>query len=192
MKINAGYVISGLAVVILGLAFFTPLGKQFSFKVNDLTLTGASTELPDKFYNLNDESMNVELKGYNGTADANLTDFRGKVVFLNFWGSWCPPCVEEMPSIQQLYEEKGDEVAIVLVTMNDKPEKFVPFLQKNNYTMPVYEAKSLLPKALMPGSFPTTFIVNKKGEVVKKEVSSKDWNSPETHQMLNKLLRESI
>lgn len=190
MKKNAGYIISGVALIILGLAFFTPLGEQFSVKVNDTAFLGASKELPDREIDLQSDKMNVELKGFNGTQDANLTDFRGKVVFLNFWGSWCPPCVEEMPSIQKLYEERGNEVEIVLITMQDKPDVFVPFLQKRDYTMPVYEAESLLPKALMPGSFPTTFILDKSGKVALKEVQTKDWASPEVYELLDKLLKE--
>src|SRR5690606_8047080 len=115
---------------------------------------------------------------------------RGKVVFLNFWGSWCPPCVAEMPSIQELYESKGNQIAFVLIAMNDKPEKFVPFLQENKYSMTVYEANSLLPKVLIPGSFPTTYIIGKDGEVVLKEISAADWNSPEVNQLIDKLLAE--
>lgn len=158
--------------------------------MNELTLSGPSTEKPEREFSLNDEMMAVELKGYNGTPDANLSGFRGKVVFLNFWGSWCPPCVAEMPGIQKLYEAKGKDVAFVLITMKDKPEKFVPFLQEHRYSMPVYEANSLLPKVLIPGSFPTTYIINKKGEVVLKEIRSADWNSLQVNELIDKLLKE--
>ncbi len=190
MKIDKGFIISGFFLVILALMFFTPLGDKFTTKMNELTLSGPSTEKPERYFNLNDENMNIDLKGYNGTADANLKDFRGKVVFLNFWGSWCPPCVAEMPGIQKLYESKGESVAFVLITMKDKPGKFVPFLQEHNYTMPVYEANSLLPKVLIPGSFPTTYILNKKGDIVLKEVRSADWNSAEFNQLIDKLIKE--
>lgn len=187
MKINAAYVISGVAIVVLGLAFFTPLGKQFSYKVNDVTLTGASKELPNREFSLNDNDMKIKLKGYNGTADANLSDFKGKVVFLNFWGSWCPPCVAEMPSIQKLYEDKGNEIAMVLITMNDRPEKFIPYLQENKFSMPVYEAESLLPKKFRPGSFPTTYIIDKEGQVVMKEIQSRDWSTQTIYKFLDDL-----
>lgn len=190
MKINSGYVISGAALIILALIFFTPLSGILVSKVNDVTLTGQSAELPNREFNLNDDNLNIGLTGFNGTSDSNLANSRGKVTFLNFWGSWCPPCVEEMPSIQQLYDAKGDQVSFVLITMQDKPERFVPFLEENNYSMPVYEANNLLPKALIPNSFPTTFIINKKGEVVMRVTRTKDWNQPEVHQLLDELLAE--
>lgn len=190
MKIDRGIIISGIFLVVLGLIFFTPIGKKFTTKLNELTLSGQSTEKPEREFSFYDDNLAISLKGYNGTPDANLADFRGEVVFLNFWGSWCPPCVAEMPSIQKLYESKGNQIKIVLITMNDRPEKFVPFLQENKYTMPVYEANSLIPKVLIPKSFPTTYLIDKKGEVVLKEIKSEDWNSPEVHNLIDKLLKE--
>src|SRR5690606_29152824 len=190
MKLDKGIIISIVALILLGLFFFTPVGDWATSFLNEKTLAGQSTEKPIRTFNLNDENTDIELKGYNGTPDANLKDFRGKVVFLNFWGSWCPPCVEEMPGIQKLYETKGDQMAIVLITMKDRPEKFLPFLQENNYSMPVYEASSLLPKQLIPGSFPTTYILNKKGEIVLKEIKSVDWGSDEALSMVQKFIDE--
>ena len=190
MKIDKRIIFSAIILLLLGLFFFTPVGDWATDLLNKKTLSGQSVEKIDRNFNLNEEELSIALKGYNGTPDANLADFRGKVVFINFWGSWCPPCVEEMPSIQKLYESKGQEVAFVLITMKDQPEKFIPFLKKHNYTMPVYEASSLLPKKLIPGSFPTTYILNKKGEVVLKEIKSKDWNRPEMQEMINQLVSE--
>src|SRR5690606_31689871 len=131
-----------------------------------------------------------DLTGYNGASEGNLKEHRGKVVFLNVWGSWCPPCVGEMPSIQKSYEAKGEQVSFVLITMQDKQERIVPVLEKHNYSMQVYEANRLLPKALITNAFPTTFIINKKGEVVEKVTRSRNWNEEEVHKMLDKLLAE--
>lgn len=188
MKIDKRILVSLFILIFLVLAFFTPAGNWFKEKMNEKTLHGPSTEKPLREFSLMDENMAIELQGFNGHPNTNLADFRGKVVFLNFWGSWCPPCVKEMPSIQALYESKGKEIAIVLITMKDKPEKFVPFLEKNNYTMPVYEATSLLPKVIIPKSFPTTYIINKEGEVVLKDIKSNDWNSSEIHDLLDGLI----
>ena len=188
MKIDKGIIISGIALILLALFFFTPVGDWVKGLINEKTLAGPNTEKPLREFSLNDENLAISLKGYNGTPDANLADFRGQVVLLNFWGSWCPPCVAEMPSIEQLYQNYGDKIKIVLITMNDKPEKFVPYLQENKYSMPVYEANSLIPKVLIPKSFPTSYIIDKNGEVVMKEIKSRDWNSQEIHDLLDKLL----
>jgi thiol-disulfide isomerase/thioredoxin len=190
MKADKGIIISGIILVLLGLFFFTPVGDWVTSQLNEKTLAGPNKEKPVREFSLNDENMAISLKGYNGTPDANLKDFKGKVTVLNFWGSWCPPCVEEMPSIQKLYEARGKEINIVLITMKDKPEKFLPFLQSNHYTMPVYEANSLLPKVLIPGSFPTTYILNKEGNIIMKEIKSRDWNSPEIHKILDELVHK--
>lgn len=191
MKLDKRILFGGIGLVILALFFFTPIGDWATDMLNKKTLSGQSVEKIDRNFNLNDEALAISLKGYNGTADTNLAELRGKVVFINFWGSWCPPCVEEMPSIQKLYASKGDQIAMVLITMKDRPEKFVPYLQENQYTMPVYEANSLLPKSMIPGSFPTTYILNKKGEIVLKEIKSKDWNAPEVHELIEKLIQEN-
>lgn len=190
MKIDKGFLISGIAMVLLLLFFFTPVGDWVKGVANEKSLAGPNTEKPVHDFSLNDEELAVSLKGYNRASDANLADFRGDVVFLNFWGSWCQPCVEEMPSIQKLYETHQKNVRFVLIAMMDKPEKFEPFLLENDYTMPVYEASSLIPKVLMPRVYPTTYIINRKGEVVMKEISTKDWNSLEINQLMYQLIGE--
>ena len=131
----------------------------------------------------------IELKGMN-VPDSNLKNFKNKNIFLNFWGTWCPPCRAEWPSIQALYESKKDqELNFVLIAMQDQEESVVKFLQENNYTAPVYIAKSPISDKLLPKAFPTTFLLNKKGEIIYKEDASKDWNSKETLQFIDAWLK---
>lgn len=186
MKANKQIIFA--VVVILGLIaiMFTPIGTFFKSKMEDNShLAGSEVELTDSDYD-------IDLIGHNGAKNTNLIDFKksGEVVFINFWGSWCPPCVAEMPTIQKLYEAKGQKVKFVLVAIQDKPKAFNPFLQKNNYTMPVYEPNSPISNNMLPKVFPTTYILNKKGEIVLKETKTRDWNDKEINALLDKLIAE--
>lgn len=130
------------------------------------------------------EELNVHLKGVN-VPDASLADFKDKVVFLNFWGTWCPPCRAEFPTIQKLYEAKKDKVQFVLIAMQDEEEKVKQFLKEHNYNTPVYLATSPLPEKMLPKVFPTTFILGKNGRILKKDDGASDWNSASVHQFID-------
>ena len=68
----------------------------------------------------------------------DLADYRGQVLFVNFWGSYCPPCVEEMPDLQKVYDELAGENFLILgVNVEESPEKVNAFVQENNITFPV-------------------------------------------------------
>lgn len=108
-----------------------------------------------------------------------LSDYKGKVVFLNFWATWCPPCREEMPDIEALYEEygKSEEDIIFLGVANPSTEEYpnnndvsreevIAFLEENQYTFPVVfdETGELLLQYFIT-SFPTTFLIDKEGNI---------------------------
>lgn len=109
-----------------------------------------------------------------------LSDYKGKVVFLNFWATWCPPCKKEMPDIEEIYKEYGlneDEV-VVLGVANPKSKEYpnnsdedkeyiTSFLEKNAYTFPtVFDETGETYGSYFISSFPTTFIITKEGEVL--------------------------
>jgi thiol-disulfide isomerase/thioredoxin len=137
---------------------------------------------------ISEEDYDIALKGIN-VPDSNLKNFSKKNLFLNFWGTWCPPCRAEWPSIEALYKSKKGKIDFVLIAMQDQEESVVKFLQENNYTAPVYIAKSPISDKLLPKAFPTTFLLNKKGEIIYKEDASKDWNSKETLQFIDAWLK---
>ena len=124
---------------------------------------------------LSDDVLNIDLKGIN-TSSTNLKNLRGKVLFLNFWGTWCPPCRTEWPTIQKLYELREDKLEFVLIAMQDQEEDVKKFLKENNYTVPVYIAESPLDPKVLPVAFPTTYLIGKDGRILKKEDSSMDWS----------------
>ena len=117
-----------------------------------------------------------------------FSDLRNTVVILNFWATWCSPCVAEMPELQALHKKYGDRVAFVLVT-NEKPEVVEAFMEKNEYVMPVFYLASEAPATLSFNAFPTTFIISKDGRVVSKKTGAANWNSKATEKILEELLK---
>jgi len=122
-----------------------------------------------------------------------LKQFKGKVVFLNFWATWCGPCKEEMPSMEALHQQFRQKGFVFLTISVDyeglKPVK--EFIEKHRYTFPVL----LDPKCDTLDPFevkgiPTTLIIDKNGRLRGKVVSGRDWKGSEVIQLLNLLLQE--
>lgn len=112
----------------------------------------------------------IRFKDINGKV-IDLGSLKGKVVFLNFWATWCPPCQAEMPSIQKLYTQFKDDPDFVflLVDADSKLPEAQQFMQKKKYTMPVFEVASNIPEQLFKGSLPTTIVFDKKGRITFNE-----------------------
>lgn len=108
----------------------------------------------------------IRFKDINGKV-VDLGNLKGKVVFLNFWATWCPPCLAEMPSIQKLYTQfaADPDFVFLLVDADSKLPEAKQFMQKKKYSMPVYEVASNIPEQLFKGSLPTTIVFDKKGRI---------------------------
>lgn len=112
-----------------------------------------------------------------------------KPVFLNVWATWCPPCVAELPSIEDLYVEYGKDVNFILVS-NEDPNTIKKFIEKKGYSdLPVYYA-SYAPKDFSSQSIPATFIVSNKGKVMVKKKGAAKWNSDKTKRLFEQLIKE--
>ncbi len=123
----------------------------------------------------------------NGPVDFSVS--KGNVIIVNFWATWCPPCVAEMPSFQKLYNLYGGEVDFYFVS-SEKPEALQKFLSKNSYSLPVYVQNQQAPDMLLSNALPTTFLISKKGEIIINETGAADWNSDKVKRILDKLLKE--
>jgi peroxiredoxin len=121
-------------------------------------------------------ATNFTLTGLDGKSHA-LSDYRGKVVFLNFWATWCPPCRAEMPSMQKLYLA-WDQTRYVMLTVNLRETKEVvrAFADKNGYTFPILlDETGAIASQYRVSGIPTTLIINENGTVVNKTVGSREW-----------------
>lgn len=169
-----------LFVIVFGVLFFTPLGT--SIKVGFLRLISTSPVV---------ESVDNQqvLSLYSGTIlDENgqtipFENFKNKTILVNFWATWCPPCIAEMPSLQKLYDDYKDKVDFLLIT-HDSSEKVKEFMTRNGYHMPVYYQEENLPKALFSKTIPATFLINPQGKILIKKIGIADWNSTNVRQII--------
>jgi thiol-disulfide isomerase/thioredoxin len=126
------------------------------------------------------------------TLEGDWKDFsesKGRVVLLNFWATWCPPCIAELPSLQSLYDRFGEQVDFYLVTA-EAPEKVRRFLQKKGYHLPVYVQTVRAPQGIDAEALPTTYLISKNGSVVIRETGAARWDSPEVLEILSSLLND--
>lgn len=134
------------------------------------------------------QPFTYQLSTLEGTP-ANAEIGKGKVTFLSYWATWCPPCRAELPSIQKLYVDYGDTVDFVLITHED-PNTIQSFLDKKQFDLPVVLPRMKTPAALSERTIPTNYIIDKKGKIIIKEQGATDWNSKKMRQTLNLLIRE--
>lgn len=111
----------------------------------------------------------------------SLSDYRGRVILLNIWATWCPPCVDEMPSMQALYEALGSEgLEILAVSIDVNGSKAVaPFAEKYGLTFPLLlDPDSRVAAAYGTTGVPESFIIDREGRLARKVIGGVDWISP--------------
>jgi thiol-disulfide isomerase/thioredoxin len=134
---------------------------------------------------------NWSLKSLNG-ENVNFAQYKNKVIFINIWATWCPPCVKEMPDIQQLYETvKSERIEFVLAS-SESPVVIRKYLQNNQITLPVYIYSSNLPAVLKAEYIPRTFIIDRFGKIVYQKTGKADWNTPDIQEFLRFLANVKI
>ena len=133
--------------------------------------------------------VEVQLQDLNG-ADVNISDFRGKIVFLNFWATWCPTCVVEMPSMEKLHLKlKDKDFALVSISIQDSAAEVQRFFKQNKLTF-----TALLDSIgkTVPGfgirAIPTTLILDKTGRIVGRVIGPREWDSRESMAMFENLI----
>jgi thiol-disulfide isomerase/thioredoxin len=110
----------------------------------------------------------------------NFEDLKGKVVFVNFWATWCAPCVAEMPSINSLYEIYKDNPQVVFIMINTevKEDKVRKFIKKKSFTFPIYFPNaSMIPRVYESKGIPATFVLDKEGYIAYKKVGMANYDA---------------
>ena len=131
----------------------------------------------------------VSFKGEDGKTIL-LSSLKGKVVFINFWATWCPPCIEELPSINELKKSfKGNQdIVFLMVDVDSEMEKSSAFMKENKYDLTVYIPASEIPSDFLGSAIPTTVILDKSGQIAARMEGGRDYTNPDIVKALNELV----
>ena len=123
-------------------------------------------------------------------ADRKVTlhDLRGRVVVLNFWATWCPPCIDEMPSLVRMQSDFKDRVVVLAVSVDEDERSYRTFLKKNNVDLlTVRDPQQKSNELYGTFKFPETYIIDRQGVVQRKFIGPVDWTRPDVVAYLNQL-----
>jgi peroxiredoxin len=160
VKKIAGYAAIALAIAIV-LAFVMP-----SYRQGEASLAGKTAA-----------DFAIQLDG----KPAHLSDLKGKVVVLNFWATWCPPCVEETPALNGLQQRIASRGGVVLgISVDDDQAAYHKFLQDQHVVFPTYRDESKK-SAMDYGTkmYPETYIIDRRGKIARKVIGPQQWDSPQ-------------
>ena len=129
------------------------------------------------------------------SADGNIISgesLKNKVVFINFWATWCPPCIAEMPSINDLYHQykNNPDIIFLLVDADNDIQKSTAFMQNKNFDLPVVTSKSSIPSEWYSGTLPTTVVLDKKGNVAYKQTGAAEYTNKKFINFISELINQ--
>ncbi|MFI8602944.1 TlpA family protein disulfide reductase [Cellulophaga baltica] len=186
MKFNREKIVNLVLLLAAGIVLFTPLGFPVKVFVNKLISFAPSEVAEEERFILKDYHWSL-IAPENETI--NFKEFQNQVVVVNFWATWCPPCVAEMPDFQALYDDYGTKVVFLFVTNEDR-SVVDAFMKKKSFTLPVYYPQNATPSLLKSSAIPTTFVISKTGEIAIDKTGAADWNSTSTRELLDRLLEQ--
>ncbi len=175
-----------LILIFIGLLLFPKTGMPIKVFFSKLIAFSPSEIPAEKRETLSSYAWSLE-NLHGQPVDFSFSE--GKVVVVNVWATWCPPCVAELPSFQALVKDYEQKVDFYFVSMEELAH-LNGYMNKKGYFFPVFRPLGPFPDELSTHSFPTTFVISKTGEIVIKKKGAADWNSDNVRELLDELLAE--
>jgi len=183
----------GVVLTVIAILYFTGLHTEVAAFAQRIVLsTGIITPSQLQASKMEKADYNMKLRTLDGEI-LNFEDYKNKVVFINFWATWCAPCIAiaEMPNIQSLYDKIDSEnIKFVMISLDQNSEKARKFIEKKGFTFPVYEPVGYLPDVYYASEIPTTFVISPEGLIVTKNVGMANYDKKEFLNYLYKLAGE--
>jgi peroxiredoxin len=120
-----------------------------------------------------------------------LSDLRGKVVFVNFWATWCEPCKEEMPAMERLHQRFRDRgLVVVAMSVDAQVSRVRPFVREHGFTFPVgLDSRMTVANLYTVRALPSTFIIDRQGRLASLAMGPRDWDGPAARALFESMLR---
>ncbi len=188
-KIPVSNIFSILIMALALLVIFNPNAK--GYLIRGLMSLGFFQPDPGGYAKHHENFANVpDIQFKDATGNSiSLSTLKSKVVFINYWATWCPPCIAEMPKVNELYKKfrNDPKVAFLLVDVDNDLPKAKAFMLKNRYDLPLYIQESNVPGTLLDGTIPTTLVFDKEGKLIYKHSGAADYNSKDFEEFIKNL-----
>jgi thiol-disulfide isomerase/thioredoxin len=181
-----------IQVLIFGLMVFLAFNADArGWMLRQLMTMGlfkAEIKKENTLSNESDIGISFQYRDENGNMFSG-DSLKGKVVFINFWASWCPPCRAEMPSLDHLYNQLKPDSRFVFLFINEDEDisRAKKYLTDNDYNIPLHTGAGNMPSEIYSGTLPTTVVLNKKGQVAMKHEGLANYNTKEFLSQLKEL-----
>ncbi len=178
-RVAAGQMAWRVFMLLAGLAVFPGVSAAGQEPVGDSKGKSASVY---------DSACNWKIRTLEG-KEILFSDCKGKVVFLNFWATWCVPCVNEMPGIAKLYDSVNKDDVVFLLVSNENGDTVRRFLDKHRLPLPVYLGGDNAPALFKTRKLPVTYIIDREGGVSFRCTGSATWDDPAYADLLRNLVK---
>ncbi|MGV8879470.1 MAG: TlpA family protein disulfide reductase [Sphingobacteriaceae bacterium] len=174
-------IISALILLCISLFIFLFNNPANRFRFQRLFVKGAGifNEADSKKSTSQKPADEISFRSADGKF-VGLHDLKGKTVFINFWATWCGPCIVEMPSINRLHQKLADnqEVVFLMVDVDGNVPRATAFMKKNQYGLPVYIPNSTIPETLLGRGIPVTVIFTPDGKMAYRHEGGNEYDTP--------------
>ena len=165
----------GVLILVVGIVYLGGWHTQLIGKFQQAVLYTGIIK-PNQVEEAKPASYNFSLRDSQGN-EISFADLEGQVVFMNFWATWCPPCIAEMPDIHNLYKSQPDSTRFFMISLDRDKQKAIDYVKEKDFTFPIYFLNSSLPKSYDISSIPTTYVLSKDGNIVIENHGMAKYNS---------------